>query len=1177
MKGFGRRWGGLATAAMAAVVAAQSTPPVAPESAAPPKEEALTGTPAYDILPLDGTSQGIALRFGNVIPGSERVMLDGAVLTAGTDYALDAEAGVIYLKRAARTGSTVSANYRYSATPVAGVKPTGIGKFRFDLTPNGRVGLFGGLGLTERTKDGGVMRANSFGMRNSFSMAGGTLSGAYVLAERKRVVAQAGFSMDPNAKAGDASGEEGASQFLVQNFTGKSLGGQIVAEYQDISQNFASFGQAVDAGLDPALVARLQAERGLQRMGYGIKDAKVGGIGFSSNFRTVKDDAGSIDWRSYGISVGGLKLDYTGRTVSAGFNRFKDIREEDREQLLRERGMSRQNLVGEWAMKGAKLGFEALSIADDGAGKSIERREIRLDTSKLKMAFGDQEVAKGFGRFDSLLGDERHRYGREAGLSRQWASLDATVGGAALALKESRLSGEVGSFVARDGELKGKNWSLTHVSRGNRDGFGSLSAMAENEMDSHIKSIAGMYGPSVGTRPEDRGAFARTGRLERTSTRLEMTPSKAFRFAVGRTELTGEKAGATIDTVSVSAGRFSADYRKQTMGQGFAEFDSLMEFERNALGRVSGLGRTDFAARFDHKKATAFRFSQTEAGDARGGMKRSSAAYDDGKLSLAFNAREVDSGFETATAMLDPEREMLAGLRGFKQRDVRMRWTALPGMQMELFRFDAANAATGEDRLAENLSFGWSPRAGTSIGFVQNRVGSTDRDGAIFGQRYSRFDLKHDFGRYGNLAYAEESVDNEGRENRAPDLRRRFLAYEAKIGGRTRVRTEQTRTAFSDGGKEDISSNTLATEINRRMGVSVTDTDIDRQGDDRDERKRNYGVWYDLGKGLRITWGYARHLNGDASTGSSTVGLASNVRPDMTAEQVRDMQTARVGALNVGGAYGANSWDADSRTQSFANVGFSTARKLNFGPFRDVDFRFAYDAAADRTAWSRENRFGGISGKFLGLTFGYDYRGQMHANGERGIDRAFVLKTDPDQKKALRANLAYKVRTLPQDQQVMIRDFDVTLRLAKNLEVTHQLQTNPEVFRSDAFLGSVPQAARAARWRLDGTGNSNFLIGATWEQLANDLDRRSATTGGVNLTLFGRSGSPLKLFYGMEEQFGQGIQRRIIQRYSLRFDQKAGPNQAFSIFMGNVSYEHSLIEGVGRNNFTVRLDYQLRF
>lgn len=81
---------------------------------------------------------------------------------------------------------------------------------------------------------------------------------------------------------------------------------------------------------------------------------------------------------------------------------------------------------------------------------------------------------------------------------------------------------------------------------------------------------------------------------------------------------------------------------------------------------------------------------------------------------------------------------------------------------------------------------------------------------------------------------------------------------------------------------------------------------------------------------------------------------------------------------------------------------------------------------------------------------------------------------------------------------------------------------------------------------------------------------------GLTLDLFRNSGSPLQLFYGVEQRWGNQL-RQTAHRYYLRFDQRPGPNQLLSVFAGNLSYGHSLPNGANRNNWTVNVNYQIRF
>jgi hypothetical protein len=218
-----------------------------------------------------------------------------------------------------------------------------------------------------------------------------------------------------------------------------------------------------------------------------------------------------------------------------------------------------------------------------------------------------------------------------------------------------------------------------------------------------------------------------------------------------------------------------------------------------------------------------------------------------------------------------------------------------------------------------------------------------------------------------------------------------------------------------------------------------------------------------------------------------------------------------------------------------------------------------------------------FSAKIGSNSLGYNYQGQMFTNGFRAVDRTFSFATDQSDKRWLKASIFYKVRTLPWDDQVMIRNFNLAVKPNKNFELSHQFLTNPEQAKSDAILGSVPSPERHNVWKLDYKAASGFTLGGEWREMRNDQNEALRRTAGLNLTLFEKSGSPLKLFYGLEEVNGAGINRRLTSRYSIQFDQRPGPNQTFSIFAGNVSYRYDIAEGFKKDNWSLRLDYSFKF
>ena len=137
------------------------------------------GVPTMDTARVTPGEPGVALRYGNVLPRTERVTLGGRVLVAGQDYAIDYVAGVVYLYRAAREGDSVTVEYRYdktkSSTASSGI--AGMPNLRLGLLPNSGLGLNIGMGVTERAADGSVLRSNLFGTNNDLHFGGASLTG----------------------------------------------------------------------------------------------------------------------------------------------------------------------------------------------------------------------------------------------------------------------------------------------------------------------------------------------------------------------------------------------------------------------------------------------------------------------------------------------------------------------------------------------------------------------------------------------------------------------------------------------------------------------------------------------------------------------------------------------------------------------------------------------------------------------------------------------------------------------------------------------------------------------------------------------------------------------------------------------------------------------------------------
>ncbi|HJP83224.1 MAG TPA: hypothetical protein VJ835_06925, partial [Fimbriimonadaceae bacterium] len=933
------------------------------------------GTNALDMVPVRANSPGVPLKHGNVIKGSERVQLGAEVLKRGSDYTVDYASGVVYIARAMKVGETVTVSYRYDkaakAEPSAGLHLNGVAGFNYDIAP-GALSMTLGFGMTERTADGQVISTNLFGFNNNFNLGqGGLLKGVLMLGERQKVDAN---SLMEAEQAGEKV-EGGRSHAIAQNLETNLMGGKITANYQDISKNFRGFGAMEGSGLN---AAQLDKEKGLKRLGFGLQDLKVGSISFGTNFKSVADGQAGIDWRSMSFASGGLKVNWNSQRVDSDFKRFNDIAEADRAQLQKEAGMAREamDLSYAFGLKQGGLSFKSTSIEDMRNGNGISSREVALDTSKLKFSLKDQNVDEKFARMASLKGDEQALYGRELGLKRQWMALEAALLGKdfqPIKFAQSFIESNGGAFRSQDISAGGKGWSLEHSSRSfdkGYTGFTPLNATAEG--DANIAAIANMYGKgtpvNVGA---ERGWLIRSAGLERSLDRLTAQPFKGWNLTLESLKLNGQEDGGSIETYTLDSKDLDFKYRRQSLGQKFGELSSLMEFERQRLGTIAGLDRTDFALDLN-LRGGKLAYSQMSADSPEGGAARQQFSYQDKRLQVSANTREVDPSFNSVNQLIDPEKDLLNQLKGFNQHDLKVKWQILPSLNLDYFEYSAESDSINRDDEIRNMVLNWNPSKNTELNFTKLVNRSDDPMSVLFANVTEKMSLYQNLGKYGKVRLMNERQDFDGKNGTQPDFRRQYLAYETNVDKNTRLMTEQTRTDYDNGDKENISANTVSTNLNKRLGISVTERRVDRNGDERDESNRNYGFWYDLGNGIQIAYGYARQLNGDngLTQQNLTVGqTASLVNP----EQAGSSGLAHLGNLNFGGGYGERSWDGSTeRTQAFSKVSIGTNKPFQLGFLRDVTMNFGVDTAADFSKWVRENKMFAFSAKIGSNSLGYN-------------------------------------------------------------------------------------------------------------------------------------------------------------------------------------------------------------
>lgn len=1148
----------LAATGSAPAVAQMRLPAEIEKTEAPSSE--VGGTFSAELLTAKADQVGIPLRYGNVRPGSERVEINGRTLRRDFDYYLDYPSGTVYLKVPVRDGERVRVDYRYDeGTGTAGTFGVGGGKsgfagIKFELAKGTSVNV--SMGLTERLGDGTVVTSNVYGMANSFGLGQGSIRGVSMFGDRRKANSVDMFGL----KTPTGEIEEGKGTAIVQDLEYRALGGKVSASYQSADDRFSGFQALAESGLAPERVQQLANEKGLKRSSFGVEGLGGPALGLTAGLRQVGDDQGSITWRNYAGKLFGTEVKYEAFKVDEGFSRFGNIAEADRGQLAKERGFDRQSISLARSLPGGSASFSAMRV-EDTAAAGLTRRSGRFETPQLKAHFSDQHVDRAFTRFGDLRENDRDQLAREVGLSRQAFGLAYAPGKRlGLGFDSSAIRTDTGDLIAQDAKVELGPVTVEHGRREVAPGFGALGAMTGQEIGGHISSALNMVEPGLAPHGDDQHSWGNWAGLNRHFLRIGADFGKGVGLRADRYEVVGAEDSLQVGSIGFQSGLVSLGYREQTTGERFGEVGRLMRSEQARFGTLLGFQRTDFNGKLN-LAGSVLQYDRMAMGDLVAGARRESWLLDRKGLTLRHQSRSIDQGFTGVSSTVDPERDRFATMLGFDETQTEGKVDLTRSLSLEGGSLSSKNNVSGETRAWSNMIARWSLDRFTRIVArrAQNKVDTPD--GSQIDQSLQLIEASRDLGAFGNVKFSEEKREFDGLREGQPDSVTQGVVYTKSLDSKTTVSTEHARTRYENGENDTVTSYSVATALTPKIGVSATDTNINRDGERQDERHRSYGFWVDFGKNIRLNWNARRDL----------VGETQGTQEQQVSVTPGEFQGIKVGEAN----YQRYGWD-DQRDKHVGKVSVSNVKPLTMWFMQDVRFHYSVDTVRDQDMWHRELRTMGFGGRLGSFAFGFEYRSQALPSDDRAIDRQFTFNTDVTGKGWLRADVKYNLRTLPFDQQVMVRNYSLTAEPARGWVLNHSVLANPLQQDGNVILGERHQETRTNKWSVAYEGTLNAKIQASWEEFLNENTGLEVGAARLGLVLNAKNPSPLLLEYVMAQTNESGEKRRQ-HGFNIRYDQRAGPNQSLAFRFGNTNWELARPGDQKHQNWTLRLDYSVKF
>lgn len=1124
-----------------------------------------TGEFAVDMLRGTGEGMGYALRYGGIVPGSESVNLNGRSLRAGVDYWLDQASGLISFTFPIRAQQSVRVSYRHSDKLAVQKASLTLPLLALQFGEQGTVSALYGFNPVERLANGSIIRSAAFGLRSNFKLSQtGALQSLFFFSSQKGVSVSADPSSSDRRSVPKTPGSSG--QFILQELSlGSANGLRFNASFQDIGEKFNGFSAMQTQGIAAGQISQWQKEKGLTRLGFSLGyDQKVGKL--ATGFNQISDGKGSIELLNFTTSSQVGSLYYSSRRIDRNFARFNDLAEADRGQWAKEKGLSRESFGGALKFALGQLSFDKNDIREVTGG--IARQKLAFESSAFKANFLDQSIANGFTRFNDLAEDERGQWAKERGLHRQSLALSFLTPFSNKkdrgwnSYSQLRLSGDTGAFFRQSLMLGGDNWNLEYGMRNASSGFNRIGDLADAEKGELVKEIKRQFNPAdQGVAGPDMAQVAKEQGIRRRFLRFAYN-HKGAALSLDQLTIGSETGGINRLRFSVGAPKFAFNYVDQSISSGFTRIGDLIEMERKVYANETGIRRNQWDLSFTTLRDLSVAYSQSNAGDANGGIAKQGLRLANGRFDVTANLRTVAAGFTRFGDIADADREFLRQLQGFSQYDIVGKFNLLRNLTLETYQFSADNASQLAARNQNKYFVSFAPDKHTKLLQLSDRTHAGMQDSLLLRDIHENSTLERSLGRFGKFTAYRDYVEKRGLQSsvqfsQAID----FWRYEGTPMSNIAAVAEQKNTRLDDGRFENISTYSMQSKAIRNLNLSLAQTTIDRNDGADDERILSAGFDYELKKGTVFNYTWMRR--------SSSIGPGAQ-------NQAFGLTQGAFGGLQFAGKYDEQRLDGRN-TKATGEFGISTAKPVDLWLFKQATFSFGYQSASDRSVWQKENkvaRFDAMVGKDK---FGLGYMGVIMPSQVRAIDRIISYTTDPDPKRKFHADISYKERTLPDGVIQIIRKYHIDWEINRTTKLLHDLQSHPEAANAQAPLGTIGAPTGTEKWSLESGLSKTMKLAASYESLFDRPRNQIVRKGGIMLKEQPSPKTDWEVGYSLDSALQPNGAKLTAHTFHVGLNTKRDNEHSLSFALDMTNYEDIVPQDMSEYSFRGRLDLRWIF
>jgi hypothetical protein len=1120
-----------------------------------PSSGSQVGQANADLLRGNGTRAGYLLRYGNIVPDSERVMVDARTLQRHQDYTIDYTTGTLFFTEPVRTSQTIRVYYRYvpGTSEQRGLLQAPAMRLQFGQS---QLNMMYSSSAFLRREDGTTLQTDTYGMQTRLNLnSSSAVEGLLFFSSQRAVQAVADPTLQPGAPARpNTQAAAGSDRLILQNLNWSMGGLQLRGMYQDVGQRFAGFVALREQKAAPEqLLGWLERERGMRRMSYGLGYV-AGGMNLQTDIHRITDGKGEIRQAQYSVQTRQMELRFSETKVDHRFQRFNDLREDQRAQWAKERGLSRDMLSALFRLSGnSQLGVERQRILDSGS--SIELTNYALRTAGLQLTYSTQEIDKEFTRFNDLAEAQRAQWAKERGWVRSLlrAELPPFQGTNLPTLfLQQTIRTETGSLNFRQISLNTQTVQVNYVRHSTDPGF-AIANLTPDEIQQMALLARQQLEPNANAVTDnDRKQVLREAGLQRETLRVNMAAAANTQVSVVKTTVEDPSGDVKRTQVSYTSPKFEVAYQQQSISEGFSRIGDLTDAERKLYAGETGIERRLISTRLALDKDVSLSALFGNIRDSQGSIIRQSYALRTPRLSLSANLKQVDPSFSRIGDLTESDRNDLSGLLGFKYFDLSAQWQVSKTLWFEGFWIDSHNAQVQQMHRRQRLYFQYLPQATTRITHLNDR---TNRDGAtevLHRQWRETTTIDHALGKGLKFSAYRDRVEEDGILLEPTTAFTNFWRVESDKSRPVWFVVEQKHLRRTDGYYDLADTLQVQTPVSRSAIMQFTEQRFGRS-DRPSERIRTVASQWLLRKDLTFAMSLSRRTTStDAGSLLKSFALSGPV----------------LNFVNVTGKYDELRVD-HANTKAQSEIAVSSLKPFNALGLTNIQFTGAYAALADRASWQKETRSGRLTANLGKHSLLAEYTSAFIPQAaDRLVVRTYQFTVAPMSN--FKGEVYYRMIELPNMETWHVRRYTLDWQLNPNTSLSHQFLTLPEQGNNRV------QPIGLDVWKFSNRLNARQMLNGEY-RIETDYAKRQIIRRAL-LSIAGRLSalSSGEVGYSLDSVNYQG-NKGTAHSFHLRYGWQLDDDHFLNLSLRLTNYQHRVPEGLSRNELAGALEYKTRF